>query len=201
MPLDPALLHALSATCAPQVAPATLLAIGKVESGFDPLAIGVNGPRPHRLTFATREVAAAAAHNLIEGGANIDLGLGQINSRNLAPLGLSVEEAFDPCRNLAASAEVLVSGYRRAAPQAGHEQAAIRTALSFYNTGSPDRGFANGYVAKVVTAAQIVPALTVSDDASPSRPPTPPPRPDWDVFGAAPPRGGFVLSPSPGVTP
>ncbi len=200
MPLDPTLIQALSATCAPQVAPSTLLAIGKVESGFDPLAIGVNGAQPRHMTFATRDAAAAKAHRLIDAGANIDLGLGQINSRNLAPLGLSVEDAFDPCRNLAAASQVLAAGYRRAAPTPGHEQDGIRTALSFYNTGSPDRGFANGYVAKVTAAAQVVPALTASDGAPPASTPTPP-RPAWDVFGAASPRSGFVLTPTSGVTP
>ena len=201
MPLDLAALQTLAEACAPAVAPATLLAIGKVESGFDPLAIGVNGPTPRRLSFATPAAAATAARRLIGDGANIDLGLGQINSRNLAPLGLSVEDAFDPCRNLAASSQVLAAGYRRAAPAPGHEQDGVRTALSFYNTGSPDRGFANGYVAKVTAAAQFVPALTTSNGTPPVLAPIAPPRPAWDVFGAAAPRSGFVLSPLSGATP
>ncbi|MEI9891358.1 MAG: hypothetical protein WDN45_13185 [Caulobacteraceae bacterium] len=40
------------------------------------------------------------------------------------------------------------------------EQAALKTALSYYNTGHPARGFTNGYVAKVANAAdRIVPAI------------------------------------------
>jgi type IV secretion system protein VirB1 len=201
MLLDLPTLIDLAPVCAPAVAPRTLLAIAKVESGFDPLAIGVNGAWPRRLTFKNPDAAAEAAHALIAVGENVDLGLGQINSKNLAPLGLTVEGAFDPCRNLAATAQVLATGYRRAAPDPGHEQEGIRTALSFYNTGRPDRGFANGYVAKVTAAAQVVPALAGSDAAPPATPPAPPPRPAWDVFGATSPRSGFVITPVSGVTP
>ncbi|WP_372784667.1 lytic transglycosylase domain-containing protein [Phenylobacterium sp.] len=202
MPLDLAALQILAATCAPAVAPATLLAIGKVESGFDPLVIGVNGPMPRRLSFATPAAAAAAARRLIADGANVDLGLGQINVRNLARLGLSVEAAFEPCRNLGAAAQVLVGDYQRAAPAAGHEQEGLLTALSYYNTGRPDRGFANGYVAKVAAAAgRIVPALA-APETPPRHPPAPPPRerPPWAVFGA-PTASAFVITPANGVSP
>jgi type IV secretion system protein VirB1 len=202
MPLDLVTLQTLAATCAPAVAPATLLAIGKVESGFDPLAIGVNGPRPRRLSFRTPEAAVSTAEQLIAEGANVDLGLGQINMRNLPRLGLSVAAAFDPCRNLAASAKVLVGDYLHAAPAPGGEQAALLTALSYYNTGRPDRGFANGYVAKVAAAAgEIVPALTGAIHRSPPPPDaTPGRRPAWAVFGGAA-RATFVLSPNSGATP
>ena len=40
--------------------------------------------------------------------------MAQINSDNLDWLGLSVEAAFDPCRNLAAAGVVLRAGYRPA---------------------------------------------------------------------------------------
>jgi type IV secretion system protein VirB1 len=201
MPLDLAALLTLAETCAPAVAPSTLLAISQVESGFDPLVIGVNGPASRRLTFTSPAAAAAAAHRLVATGANIDLGLGQINVRNLPRLGLSVEAAFDPCRNLAASAQVLTADYLRTAPAAGQEQDGLRTALSYYNTGRPDRGFANGYVAKVsAAAARIVPALEASD--APARPqPAPPPaeRPAWAVFGGAS-ATSFVIIPSNGAS-
>ena len=201
MPLDLAALLTLAETCAPAVAPATLLAIGQVESGFDPLVVGVNGPAPRRLAFATPAAAAAAARQLIRTGANIDLGLGQINVRNLARLGLSVEAAFDPCRNLAASAQVLAADYQRTGPAAGHEQDGLRTALSYYNTGRPDRGFANGYVAKVSAAAgRIVPALeATAAQIRPQPAPAPAERPAWAVFGGAS-ATSFVLTHSNGAS-
>lgn len=179
MPLDVPTLLALAPVCAPAVAPQTLLAVAKAESGFDALAIGVNGQRPLRLSFPNRAAAAQAARRLIADGHDIDLGLAQINARTLGRLGLPVDAAFDPCRNLAASAKVLEAGYARAAPRPGEEQAGLRTALSFYNTGRPDRGFRNGYVSRVVAAAANLkapvarqpPALTAAG---------PPP---WDAFG------------------
>lgn len=204
MLLDLTTLLALAPVCAPAVAPQTLLAVVQVESGLDPLAIGVNGARPEHLSFADPQAAARAAHLLIAEGRNVDLGLGQINVRNLAPLDLSVEEAFDPCRNLAASAAVLRAAYVRAAPQPGAEQAALRTALSYYNTGGPDRGFANGYVARVTAAAlpsmpEIVrvPRSTRSATTAVSS------RDPWDVFGRAPasPHQAFVFNPNSGAEP
>jgi len=176
----------LAQQCAPNVAPETLLAVVRAESGFDPWVVAVNGPRREVFHPATASDAAATANRLIAAGRSVDLGLGQINSRNLAPLGLTPADAFDPCRNLAASAKVLQAGYQRAAPATGHELSGLRTALSFYNTGDAARGFRNGYVARVArAAAEVVPALTAA--MSPAAPEAPPPA--WDVFarGAAPP--------------
>ena len=160
MPLDLATFQTLAQACAPNVAPATLFAVAQTESRLNPLAIGVNGPGGGSLDIRALETAVRTAEALIAAGRNIDLGLGQINSRNLGWLGLSVEAAFDPCRNLAAAARLLQASYARANPAPGAEQAALRTALSLYNTGDPQRGLRNGYVARVVRAAsRYVPAL------------------------------------------
>ena len=196
MPLPLIDMQHLVATCAPEVAPQTLLSIAKVESGFDPLAIGVNGPRPTRLHPRSKEEAVATATRLIATGANVDLGVSQINSRNLGWLGLTVPDAFDPCRNLAASAKIMAADYDRAASMAPGEQTALHTALSYYNTGDPRRGYRNGYVAKVMAAAgQVVPALTPEGDHSPVAPVTPP-APAWDVFARrSEPTSGFVFNP------
>jgi type IV secretion system protein VirB1 len=187
-----AAMTALALRCAPGVAPETLLAVARVESGFDPLVVAVNG-KPRRVHHPpTAAEAAALASRLIATGKNVDLGLGQINSRNLRALGLSLADAFDPCRNLAAAGEVLETSYKRSDPAAGDEQAALRTALSFYNTGDPARGVRNGYVARVArAAATVVPALAIpgpapaaalEPGAAPSSATAPPP---LDVFSAA----------------
>lgn len=187
----------LAARCAPSVAAETLLSVAKVESGFNPLAIGVNGtPRISvRATSAPEAVAKASA--LIAAGRSVDLGLAQINSRNLGWLGLTVAGAFDPCRNLAASARVLQDGFARGDAQVVGEQPALRTALSYYNTGHPERGFRNGYVAKVTkAAAQIVPALETATEPAEPAPAAEPPKPDapvWDVFGLSAEPADFVI--------
>jgi type IV secretion system protein VirB1 len=134
--------------CAPTVAPATMAAIIQVESGGNPLALGINGPlpiKPHPHTVAD---AARLARYSIHLGYSVDLGLMQINSRNLKGLGLSIEAALEPCRNLQAGSQILERGYAGAVKRYGHGQTALKAALSAYNTGNYERGFQNGYVAK-----------------------------------------------------
>ncbi|TAJ71716.1 MAG: conjugal transfer protein [Phenylobacterium sp.] len=192
--LDPQAVVDLATHCAPGVAPATLLAVARAESRLDPLAIGVNGPPVRRPAAATPGEAAAAARALAAAGRDIDLGLAQINIRNLARLNLSIEAAFDPCRNLAAAAQILREGYARGRARHGAGQAALRVALSVYNTGDAARGFANGYVARVLAQAggPAPPAAT----PGPAAPP-----PAWDAFGRAGLRPiRFVMS-ATGVTP
>ncbi|MCR5879671.1 lytic transglycosylase domain-containing protein [Phenylobacterium sp. J367] len=193
--LDAQTVIALAAQCAPGIAPPTLLAIARTESGLEPLAIGVNRAAVQRRKPASTAEAVAAASALIAAGQDIDLGLAQINVRNLKRLGLSIEQAFDPCRNLSAAGEVLREGYARGVARHGPGQAALRVALSIYNTGHAERGIGNGYVARVLTHAGR-PTAAASDAPAPATAP-----PAWDVFGraaAAPPH--FVFS-APGVTP
>jgi type IV secretion system protein VirB1 len=203
--LDLALVLALSQTCAPQVAPETLAAVAYAESRFNPIAIGVNrGPRPARPPRDADE-AARVARALLARGANLDLGVAQINSDNLDWLGLSVEAAFDPCRNLAAAGVVLRTGYRPA--EGADPQAALRVALSRYNTGHPERGFRNGYVARVEQAAArlglaapgALRSSRIIGAAARPAPAAPPPAPaSWDVFAQA--RFSAVLAFAPSDT-
>lgn len=134
--------------CAPTVAPPTLAAIIRVESGGNPFALGVNGSiakRPHPKSAAE---AAQWAHDYINLGYSVDLGLMQINSRNLPGLGYTVEEILEPCTNLQAGSRILGRGYAGAVKRFGPGQDALRAALSAYNTGNYAQGFKNGYVAK-----------------------------------------------------
>ncbi|MCR5876637.1 lytic transglycosylase domain-containing protein [Phenylobacterium sp. J426] len=189
--LSPEAVIALALQCAPSVEASTLVAVARAESGLNPYAIGVNGPeRGARRSARSLEEAVATASALIAAGRNVDLGLGQINVRNLARLGLSVRAAFDPCRNLAAAAQVLAEGYARGVTRYGNGQAALQVALSYYNTGDASQGLANGYVARVLAAAGAT--------ASPSRPAVAalvPPSDGGDVFARARGRTAFVVSP------
>lgn len=164
--LELAAVLALAQQCAPSIAPATMLSVVKVESGFNPLAINVNGaadPAPPKDRFE----AIRVAEGLIRRGQSVDLGLAQINSKNLGWLGLTVADAFDPCRNLAGAAKVLEQGYAGAAKRAPQQQA-LRMAFSAYNTGNYDGGFRNGYVAKVeAAAAGLAAALGSQSDPVP----------------------------------
>jgi len=104
--LELATVVGLAQQCAPSVAVETLVSVVHTESHFNPYAIGVNAKGVAAPKPSDRASAAAAARSLIARGYNIDLGLGQINSANLRWLGLSVEDAFDPCRNLAAAVDL-----------------------------------------------------------------------------------------------
>ena len=88
------------------------------------------------------------AERYIARGYSVDIGLMQVNSRNLAALGVTVEQVLDPCRNIHAAATILTADYAAAARTRGDGQAALQAALSAYNTGDFYRGFANGYVAR-----------------------------------------------------
>ncbi|MFC0510552.1 lytic transglycosylase domain-containing protein [Asaia spathodeae] len=137
----------LLAACAAFVAPSTLDAVISVESGGNELAIhdnsGANPPSPRNLSDAIRTV-----EHLISVGHSVDIGLMQINSRNLPALGLSVSQVFRPCENIHAGASILASGFARALRAGRQGQDALQVALSYYNTGSPLAGFENGYVAR-----------------------------------------------------
>src|SRR6202012_4015163 len=105
----------------------------------------------------------------------VDLGLMQVNSRNLAALGYSIWQILDPCTNIRGGASILTADYAEAARSRGEGQAALEAALSAYNTGDFDRGFSNGYVARYFPRG-AVPALPGVRHATAQRP-APPPNP------------------------
>lgn len=153
------------------VPPDRMVAVVTVESGRDPLAIGVNGPGGGDLRPASVEDAVAKAKALLAQGRSIDLGLTQINSFNLARHGLTVETAFDACASLRAGAEHLAADL----------QAAWRAAHSRYNTGDLHRGIDNGYAGKIerVLNRVVVSAELPAADPPPADPP-PTPKPETE---------------------
>jgi type IV secretion system protein VirB1 len=116
---------ALALRCAPAVDPHMVVAIAQHESGLDPLTIHDNttGQILHG-----QDVAIAAAQR-IAAGHSVDLGLMQINSKNLSLLGLPLSDAFVACKSVEAAARLLAL-------------------FSKYNTGSPTRGA--GYATRVM---------------------------------------------------
>ncbi len=158
--------------CAPDVHPKTMSAVIYHESKGNPFAIGVNTKSIKlKQQPANKEAAISAAKELLNVGANIDMGLGQINSANLDWLKLSVEDVFDVCKNLQAASRILTENYKAAKQTfAENDQAALRAALSSYNTGNQQRGLANGYVGNVYRSAvtleklsYVVPILNTSN--------------------------------------
>ncbi|NMW31240.1 lytic transglycosylase domain-containing protein [Altererythrobacter sp. RZ02] len=204
MAYSTATIVSLALQCAPSVAPETVVAIVHTESRGHVFALNVNGGRQPRRQ-ASAAAAAATAKRYVAAGYSVDLGLGQINSRNMRWLGLTWETVFDPCTNIAALGRVLTQNYNSV--KAGRDpQSALRIALSMYNTGSQSRGFRNGYVAKVVgnagtadryvanTAKPSQPitetsgdlrTIIVAENAAQQAPPRPAPPPRWNLFERA----------------
>lgn len=169
--------------CAMNVSPVTLEAVVRVESGGNMLALNVNrlaGTQPHP---ATVDEAVAVAESYIARGYSVDLGLMQVNSRNLPALGLTVRQVLDPCTNIRAGGTILAADYAEATHRIGEGQRALMAALSAFNTGTFWRGFANGYVARYYGPAGV-PALAggVREAAAIKRNPLNPYTADTEVY-------------------
>ena len=145
----------LMLACALHVAPQTIQAVIQVESHGHELALHVNGVELDRQPVTLAE-AIATARSAIAQGYTVDLGLMQVNSRNLDRLGYSIEQIFDPCINLRAGSAILFADYAAAVRVYGEGQTALRAALSAYNSGDFERGFRNGYVARYYASSHAL---------------------------------------------
>lgn len=150
----------LAQQCAPQVAPATLAAVVRTESGFNPYAIGVVHGRLERQPQALGE-AVATARELERYGWNYSVGLAQVNRTNFRNQGLTLATAFDPCRNLAAGAAILQQCFEAARDTRHASQQALRASLSCYASGDFVTGYRTGYVQRVVdnVGVERIPAV------------------------------------------
>ena len=165
----------LAQQCGPDVSPATMAAIVRTESGFNPYAIGVVRGRLLRQPASIGE-AIATAHALDTGGWNYSVGLAQVNRSNWPRLGLSLTNAFDPCRNLAAGAAILRECFQLARASQADVQRALRQSLSCYASGDFSTGYRTGYVQRVVdnAAARALPTVpAIVPTIVPTVPPIP----------------------------
>ncbi|WP_321893737.1 lytic transglycosylase domain-containing protein [Paraburkholderia tropica] len=149
----------LAQQCAPDVAPATMAAVVRVESDFNPYAIGVVHGRLQRQSASLAE-AVATARALDAAGWNYSAGLAQVNRSNWPRFGLTADTAFDPCRNLAAGAAILQGCFERARRIHAQAQEALRSGLSCYASGDFSTGYRTGYVQRVVVHVAHVAATT-----------------------------------------
>ncbi|MFC3131070.1 lytic transglycosylase domain-containing protein [Coralloluteibacterium stylophorae] len=136
----------LMAACADLAVPAEVMQhVARVESSFNPYAIGVVGGRLARQPRNLGE-AVATAEMLEREGYNFSLGIAQVNRHNLARQGLSsFEDAFAVCPNATAGSRILAECYERA----GRDWS---RAFSCYYSGDFTTGFDHGYVQKVVAS-------------------------------------------------
>ena len=160
------ILPALIQQCAPQVAPATMTAIVRVESGGNPLAMWNNTTRSQVIP-GNRQQAIAYLRQAMASGQRVDVGLAQVDTENFAAFGLTPATAFDACTNLRAGAQILTPAYRRAAATFGPGQSALYHAFEAYNSG---RLWGDGVYAKRILAASGHPFPLGAGAASPPFP-------------------------------
>ncbi len=164
-PLSTAEFRELAKQCLPEAPFSTLRAIAKIESAYNPLAISINYPDRATATLGLDDGIVelfrqpASVREAVQWtkwfyarGLTVSIGLMQVNAENLPTLGLSLEQAFEPCANLKAGWTILNVKYRTAAAVIGKGQLALHAAISSYNSGSLTAGFNNGYVEKVLAA-------------------------------------------------
>lgn len=142
----------------PHVSVETMGRIVTVESTRRPYLIGYKVVKNTGEIFylttkpKNKDEAIAWATWFHERGYKFDAGPAQVNSVNFARYGLTPVTVFDLCTNIKVGAEILTECYARALKRYKVEQVAIRRALSCYQSGNFNTGFATGYVAKVVNA-------------------------------------------------
>ena len=114
----------------------------RIESSFNPYAIGVVGGRLARQPKTLAE-ALSTVRMLEQKGYNFSIGLAQVNRYNLEKYGLqSYERAFEPCANLVAGSRILAECYSRSGGDWGKS-------FSCYYSGNFSTGFRHGYVQKI----------------------------------------------------
>lgn len=128
--------------CQIEVPASVMHHVVKVESSYNPYAIGVVGGHLARQPKSLSE-AVATAEMLESRGFNFSLGLAQVNRYNLKKYGLpNYSAAFQTCANLRAGSQILRECHGRAGGNWGK-------AFSCYYSGNFTTGFRQGYVQKV----------------------------------------------------
>ncbi len=137
----------------------------RVESSFNPYAIGVVGGRLARQPKNLPE-ALSTVRMLESRGYNFSLGLAQVNRYNLQKYGLgSYEHAFEPCSNLVAGSQILAECYRRSSADWGKS-------FSCYYSGNFTTGFRHGYVQKIYASmrqgrdVEVLPSISAIEVVS-----------------------------------
>lgn len=130
----------------------------RVESSYNPYAIGVVGGRLARQPRSLAE--ALATVRMLEGrGYNFSVGLAQVNRYNLAKYGLtSYEQAFRTCPNLTTGSRILAECHGRSGGDWGKS-------FSCYYSGNFTTGFRHGYVQKVFASMRQGMALMATTGA------------------------------------
>lgn len=135
--------------CAPQVSPVLMQALVKTESAWQPFAIGMDKAQGPIKQPVSMNEAVAAAKALVAAGRKFSVGLAQIHVSNVTLYGMTWEQAFDACQNLAVGQKILWNFYHRATASGYSGVAAIWAALRGYNSGGVDRAVSDAYANRI----------------------------------------------------
>lgn len=129
--LSTAAFLSLALQCASTVHPDTAHDVARIESGFNPYAIGVVGQ--NKGLFPTnKEDALTHVKRLRAEGKNFSVGLMQINQANFKQYGVDAAALFTPCVNLSVFEKIITDCYLRGKT--------MPRALSCYYTGNFESG-------------------------------------------------------------
>ena len=144
----------ISAECAPIVAPSTIAAIVRVESGGNPLAMWNNTTRSMVIP-GNRDQAIQYLRQAMAAGQRVDVGLAQVDTANFAGFGLTPRNAFNACANLRAGSEILHLDWQQSLASGLRGQQALYHAFEAYNSGRlwGDAQYAN----RIINAAKAFP--------------------------------------------
>lgn len=194
MILELATVISLLGQCQNQVEPSVLKRIIDTESSSRPFAIAVVGADSVSQP-KTKEDAIQIAKDLEEGGFNFSVGLMQVNKNNFHAHGLTIESAFDSCKNIEAGAAIYSDCYHRAKKKypSKPNKELLDDAASCYYSGNFLRGYKPegskklSYVDKFNTAKPL-PKNGVIKESYPSEevqhvPVKSQQVQPWDVFG------------------
>jgi type IV secretion system protein VirB1 len=155
MILTESMLDVIILKCSHNVAPSTMRAIIKTESRGNPLAIGING-RIH-LSYQAKNYQQAYRWVLYleNNHYNIDIGIAQINIKNVRKYGYKGTDMLDPCLNIKVANFILLDNFKKLQKYNLSVKDSLFMTISAYNTGNYKSGFNNGYVMKVLNNAKI----------------------------------------------
>ena len=157
----------LQATCLPTAPLSTLRAVIQVESRGNPNAMQIDFPKgllkrwrlpegtlrlkrqPTNEREALDWLAYFQSYDIF-----VDLGLMQVSTAEVKRRGISPESLLEPCTNLRVGWQIFEDAYQIEKKIYGPGQEALQHAIARYNTGDPQQGITNGYLARVFAAVR-----------------------------------------------
>lgn len=104
-------------TCAPDLSEATAYVLAKELSDLQPWSVGVIGGSV--ITSDSPKGAFVLLDALHKKGKSVSIGLFQLPESTVRSMGVSAEEAIDPCRNISLFSDFLMGRYRENIQQHG----------------------------------------------------------------------------------